>query len=179
MAQVRRAVALDPVNVWQLVNMGDIYYTERQYDDAIPFFRKALDMDPNTVDAHLGLGWVYEEKKMYPDALAELQKEVDLSNRHEVPLASLGYILGKSGRKTAATKILNELKRRAGNRYVAPCLIALVQIGPNERDQAIASLEKGYTERDQWLLYLKVDPHMDDLRSDPRFQRLVEQVGIP
>ena len=56
---------------------------------------------------------------------------------------------------------------------------ALVQIGLGERDKAIASLEQGYTDRDQWMLYLKVDPHMDTLRQDPRFKDLLRRVGIP
>jgi hypothetical protein len=71
------------------------------------------------------------------------------------------------------------LKYRSQQRYVSPCLVALVQIGLGEREQAIASLEQGYNNRDQWLLYLKVDPHMDDLRTDPRFQDLVRRVAIP
>jgi hypothetical protein len=54
-----------------------------------------------------------------------------------------------------------------------------VQLGLGERDQAIASLEQGYANRDQWMLYLKVDPHLDDLRSDPRFEDLLRRVGLP
>ena len=127
----------------------------------------------------LNWGWVYQQKKMYPEAITELQKAVNLSNRHEVPLASLGQVLGESGRKEEATKILEELKLRSEHQYVSPCLIALVQIGLGERDQAIASLEQGYTNRDQWMLYLKVDPHMDGLRSDPRFRDLLRRIGLP
>jgi hypothetical protein len=57
--------------------------------------------------------------------------------------------------------------------------MALVQIGLGERDQALASLEQGYKNRDQWMLYLKVDPHVDDLRSDPRFQDLLRRMNFP
>jgi tetratricopeptide (TPR) repeat protein len=131
------------------------------------------------VDAHEGLGWVYAEKKMYREAIAELEKSVNLSNRHELCVASLGKVLGNSGRKQEARKLLQELEGRSKHRYISPCLIALVQIGLGEKDQAIASLEQGYTDRDQWMLYLKVDPHMDDLRSDPRFQDLLRRVGFP
>jgi len=137
-----------------------------------------LELDPDHVDTHVGLGWAYQQKKMYPEAIAELQKAVNLSNRHEVPLASLGQVMGESGRRQEATKILKELNRRSQQRYVSPCLFALVQMGLGERDQAIASLGRAYNNRDQWMLYLKVDPHMDALRSDPRFNDLV-RVGIP
>jgi tetratricopeptide (TPR) repeat protein len=142
-------------------------------------FQKALQLELDYVDAHEGLGWVYAEKKMYREAIAELEKSVNLSNRHELCVASLGKVLGNSGRKQEARKLLQELEGRSKHRYISPCLIALVQIGLGEKDQAIASLEQGYTDRDQWMLYLKVDPHMDDLRSDPRFQDLLRRVGFP
>jgi TolB-like protein/Tfp pilus assembly protein PilF len=179
LAESQRAAALDPLNPGQWVNVGDVFYTSRQYDEAIPIFRRALDLDPENVYAHLGLGWVYEKKLMFPQAIAELKKAVDLGNRHEAPLASLGQVLAESGRKHDAEEVLRELKGRSAHRYVLPCLIALVQIGLGERDPAIASLEQGYANRDQWMLYLKVDPHMDDLRSDPRFQDLLRRLAFP
>jgi Tfp pilus assembly protein PilF len=178
-AQLRQAVVLDPLSSDSANNLGDVFYTARQYDQAIRAFQKALELEPDYIDAHVGLGWVYEEKKMYREAIAELEKAANLSNRHELVVASLGKVLGDSGRKQEARKLLEELEERSKHRYISPCLIALVQIGLGERDQAIASLEQGYAARDQWMLYLKVDPHMDDLRSDPRFQDLIRRVGLP
>jgi TolB-like protein/DNA-binding winged helix-turn-helix (wHTH) protein/Tfp pilus assembly protein PilF len=174
----RRAVALNPLDSLTAGAVASDFYTARQYDAAIQALQQVLESDRD-FDPHVMLGWVYEQKKMYPEAIAELQKAVDLSNRHEVTLASLGQVLGESGRKQEATKILEELQRRSQQRYVSPCLVALVQIGLGQRDQAIASLEQGYANRDQWMLYLKVDPHMDELRSDPRFQDLLRRIAIP
>jgi hypothetical protein len=91
----------------------------------------------------------------------------------------MGQILGDSGRKQEARKILEELEERSKHRYVSPYLLALVQLGLDERDHAIASLEQGYTNRDQWMMYLKVDPGWDDMRSDPRFKDLLRRVGFP
>ena len=179
LVKFRRAVALNPLDSGMAADVAFGFYTARQDDAAIQEFQKALRLEPDFVDTHVGLGWVYQQKKMYPEAITELQKAVNLSNRHEVPLASLGQVLGESGRKEEATKILEELKLRSEHQYVSPCLIALVQIGLGERDQAIASLEQGYTNRDQWMLYLKVDPHMDGLRSDPRFRDLLRRIGLP
>ncbi|GAC1692624.1 MAG: hypothetical protein NVS9B5_34900 [Terriglobales bacterium] len=178
-AQMRQAMLLDPLSSGSANNLGYTFYTARQYEQAIRAFQKALDLEPDMVDAHLGLGWVYDEKKMYREAVAEMEKAAKLGNRHEMILASLGKILGDSGKKQEATDLLEELKERSKHRYISPCLIALVQIGLGEKDQAIASLQQGYRDRDQWILYLKVDPHMDDLRSDPRFQDLLRRVGFP
>jgi TolB-like protein/DNA-binding winged helix-turn-helix (wHTH) protein/Tfp pilus assembly protein PilF len=178
-AEMRQANDLDPLSSGGASELGDIFYTGRQYDQAIRAFRKALEMEPDYVDAHVGLGWVYDEKKMYGEAIAELEKAANLSNRHDLIVASLGKVLAESGRKQEARKLLDELEERSKHRYVSPCLIALVQIGLGERDRAIASLEQGYTDRDQWMLYLKVDPHLDNVRSDPRFQVLIRRVGLP
>lgn len=179
LAELRRAVALDPLNDYPVQEVGTVFYTARQYDEALQEFQKALRLEPDRIDTHVGFGWVYEQQGKYLDSISELEKAVNLSNRDDVPLASLGQVLGEAGRKEEAKKILEKLRSRSQRRYISPCLLALVQIGLGERDQAFASLEQAYTERDQWLLYLKVDPHMDDLRSDPRFKDLVRRVGLP
>jgi TolB-like protein/Flp pilus assembly protein TadD len=178
-AQMRQVMALDPLSSVGASELGYIFYTARQYDQAIRAFQKVLELEPDHIEAHVGLGWAYEEKKMYREAIAELEKAANLSNRHELIVASLGKVLGESGRKQEAGKLLEDLEVRSKHRYISPCLIALVQIGLGEKDRAIASLEQGYADRDQWMLYLKVDPHMDDLRADPRFENLIRRVGLP
>ena len=178
-AQMRQAMLLDPLSSGSANNLGYTFYTARQYDQAIRAFQKTLVLEPDMSEAHLGLGWVYDEKQMYTEGIAEMEKAAKLGNRHEMIVASLGKILGDSGRKGEARKLLQELEERSKRRYLSRCLIALVQIGLGEKDQAIASLQQGYRDRDQWILYLKVDPHMDDLRSDPRFQDLLRRVGFP
>jgi TolB-like protein/DNA-binding winged helix-turn-helix (wHTH) protein/Tfp pilus assembly protein PilF len=175
----RKAMELDPLNAHIASDLGYHFYTARQYDQAILAFQKALDLEPDFMETHMGLGWVYGEKKMYPEALAELEKAVNLSNRNESAVASLGKVLGNLGRKQEARELLKELEERSKRRYISPYLIALVQIGLAERDQAMASLERGYADRDLWMIFLGVDPHMDDLRSDPRFKDLLRRVGLP
>jgi TolB-like protein/Flp pilus assembly protein TadD len=178
-AQSRQAIALDPLNAGPIAELGTQFYMARQYDDAIRTFQRAFEVEPDYAWARDGLGWVYAERKMYREAIAELEKAVELSNRNDEALARLGKVLGNSGRKQESRKLLGELVERSKRRYVSPYLVALIQIGLGERDHAIASLERGYINRDQWMLYLKVDPQMDDLRTDPRFRKLLQRVGIP
>jgi Tfp pilus assembly protein PilF len=133
--QTRRAVVLNPLDSNAAANLGFDNYTARKYDVAIQEFQKVLKFDPDSVGVHVGLGWVYEQKKMYPEAIVELQKAVTLSNRNELTLASLGQVLAESGRRHEAAKILQEMKHRSEQRYISPCLLAIVQIGLGERDQ--------------------------------------------
>lgn len=177
--QMRQAMDLDPLSPGGASELGYIFYTARQYDQAIRAFQKALEVEPDYVYAHVGLGWVYDEKKIYKEAITELEKAANLGNRHDLIVASLGKVLAESGRKQEARKVLEELEERSKHRYISPCLIALVQIGLGQKNQAIASLERGYAARDQWMLYLQVDPHLDNLRSDQRFNDLVRRIGLP
>jgi tetratricopeptide (TPR) repeat protein len=104
-AQMRQAIALDPLNPNPAAELGAQFYTARQYDQAMRAFQKTLELEPDYAWAHTGLGWVYSEKKMYPEAIAELIKTVNLSNRNdEGLLAALGKVLGDSGRKQEAEK---------------------------------------------------------------------------
>lgn len=176
--QSRQTIALDPLNAGPVAEFGSQLYMARQYDDAMEMFRRAFAVEPDYAWGHAGLGWVYAERKMYREAVSELQKSLESSDRNDADLAALGKVLGDSGRKQEAKKLLNELAERSKRRYVSPYLLAFIQIGLGEQDQAIASLEQGYTNRDQWMIYLNVDPHLDSLRSDPRFKDLLRRVKL-
>ena len=108
--------------------LGYAFIWPRQYDQAIRAFQKILELEPDDIGAHVGLGWVYGEKKMYHEAIAEMEKSINLSNRRdEYTLAVLGKILGNSGRKQGARKLLQELKERSKHRYISPYFFALVR----------------------------------------------------
>jgi TolB-like protein/DNA-binding winged helix-turn-helix (wHTH) protein/Tfp pilus assembly protein PilF len=177
--QMRQAMSLDPLNSGPVAELGSQFRTARRYDDAIRTFHDVFELEPDSIWAHTGLGWAYEQKQMYRDARAEFEKALRLSNRSDdTTLASLGKVLGESGRKQDARNILQELRDRGKRRYVSQYLVALVQVGLGNRDQAIGSLEQAYSDRDQWMIYLNVDPGWDDLRSDHRFQDLLRRVGL-
>jgi Flp pilus assembly protein TadD len=116
---------------------------------------------------------------MFPEAIAEAQKARELSgptNSH--PMGFLGYALAKSGKQAEARALLEELLKRSTERYVSPYNIALIYNGLGERDNTFAWLERGYEKRDQRMVFLKVEPKWNTLRSDPRFQDLLRRVGL-
>jgi len=103
-----------------------------------------------------------------------VEEEAKLPGGRRLFSALLGYLYAVAGRKAEAHALLEELKARLGSEFE----IALIHIGLGDIDQAFEWLEKAYNKRDQYLLYLRVDPNMDTLRSDPRFANLLRRVGL-
>jgi tetratricopeptide (TPR) repeat protein len=177
--EAKRAQELDPlsliINTW----LGRRFYLARQYDRAIEQCRKTIDMDPSFLPAHLHLGLGYEQKKMYKEAIAEFQTAISLSDGSPIYVAAVGHAYATEGRKSEALKVLDQLKELSKRRYVSAYWIAQIYAALGEKEQAFEWLRKAYEERSVWMVYLKVDPGLDPLRSDPRFQELVRRMNFP
>lgn len=175
-AEIERAQELDPVSLIVHTEVGRHFYYARQYDRAIEQLRKAVEMDPNFARAHQYLGRTYVKKGMYEEAVAECQKAWQLDNTPRT-LGFLGYAYAVSGKRGAAQKVIEELKGESKRRYVSPYWIAVVYAGLGDTDGALEWLERLYEERSGFLIFLKVEPIFDSLRSDPRFADLLRRAG--
>ena len=116
---------------------------------------------------------------MFSEAIAEAQRARELSgptNSH--PMGFLGYALAKSGKETEARGVLADLLKAAGERYVSAYNIALVYTGLGDSGQALTWLERGVQQRDQRIVFLKVEPKWDNLRALSRFQDLMRKAGF-
>ena len=149
----------------------------RQYDKAIEQLRKTIEMDQSFYYAHWWLGEAYEMKGSLPEAIAEYQKARQLDDDPRM-LALLGHVYAASGKRNEASKMLDQLKEIAKQRYVPAYSFAIVYAGLGEKDQAFQWLERSYQDRAFEMTSLKVDPLVDNLRSDPRFADLVRRVGL-
>jgi len=176
--ELKRAQELDPLSLLVQANGGVISYFGRQYDQAIQEMRQINHLDPKFFVPYWGLGLSYEQTGVYEEAVTQLQKAIDLSGRGANGLASLGHAYGLAGRRSEALKILLELEERAKRRYVSSYQIALVYLGLHRNDEAMKQLENAYQERSTLLVYLKMDPRFDPLRSDPRFEDLLRRIGL-
>ena len=179
LSEIKRAQELDPLSLIISSVAAWILYFAREYDNAIAQVQKTLDLDGTFWVAHWTLGWVYEQKVMFGDAIAELQKAVNLSTGTLLPSAALAHAYAVSGRASEALESLENLQELSRQRYISPYSIALIFAGLGDNDHAFQWLEKAYAERSGWLIWLKVDPKLDGLRCDPRFQDLVGRVGLP
>ena len=115
---------------------------------------------------------------MYDQAIASFQKAIALSGDSPDEPASLAYAYARAGKVREATQVMEELQKRATRSYVSPSVVAIMYAGLDKYDQAFASLDQAYEERDSLLVFLKVEPTFDRLRSDPRFTRLLQRVGL-
>lgn len=177
-AEADRAHALDPLNLMYGVDVGMRLYWARRYGEAIAPIQKTLELDPNFRVAHRFLGQVYEQNGMFKEAIAELGRAAELSENNPIDLGALGHAYAVAGRSKEALQTLQELHQFSSKRYVSSYEFALVYVGLHKKGDAFHWLEKAFQEHSAWMLHLKVDPRLDPLRSDPRFQDLMRRVGL-
>jgi TolB-like protein/DNA-binding winged helix-turn-helix (wHTH) protein len=170
-SQIDYAIELDPFNLSTRHVAAYVTYASRQYDLAIKEFDSLGD--------DFGPGWAYREKRMYPQAVATLEKYVSQVGRCSICLSSLAEVYGFAGRKGEALKLIDELKKRAQQRYVSGFFFAEAYLGLGERDQALSWLERAYEDHDPWMVYIASYPGLDPLRSEPRFQALLRRMNFP
>jgi serine/threonine protein kinase/Tfp pilus assembly protein PilF len=179
LAESKRALELDPLSLIVSTHLGWHYVFARQYDSAIVQLKKTLEMDPNYYPAHLHLGRAYQLKGNFKEALVELQQAVSLSQNNTESVAALAATHASSGRPDEAMKLLRELEQQSHRNYVSSYDIAVIYTALGNRNEALASLAKAYEQRANGLVEIKAEPAFDPLRSDRRFQDLVQRMNFP
>jgi len=175
-AEGKRAVELDPLSLVINTDLGSNYCYARRYDEAIAQLRKTLEMDAGFYIAHIVLGQALDAKGAREAAIVEFQKARALNDDPSV-LGMLGRAYGLSGNKMEAEKILDQLKELSKQRYVAAYSFALVYLALGDKEEALRWLEQSYQDRaGSDIGYIRVDPLLDPLRSDPRFEALAEKI---
>jgi TolB-like protein len=173
----RRARELDPLSL--MLNMGaaDSYFFAREYDRAILHLAALLEQEPRFVSAHFMLGRVYIENGTHEQAIAAFERAVQYSRGQEA-LAPLAHAYALSGQAEEARALLEEMTISTEGRYLASPMLARVHLGLGEFEQALDCLEKGFEERSYWMVFLKIDPVYDPLRSHPRFKELLKRMRL-
>ena len=176
--EMQCAQKLDPLSSVVGTSAALTFFNARQYDRTIEELQKSLALDPDNIIAQQGFGWAYAQKGLYAEAISALRKAVANSKRNPLVLWTLGHVLAVAGQHDEARDIIRELQEVSQKQYVSPYYIAMIYAGLGERDEAFAWLERTFQNRDWWLLWLGVEPRLDSLRSDPRFDNLLQRIGL-
>jgi len=174
-AEARRARELDPFSAAVAQFSGRIFFFAGQYDKAIAEEKAALDLDSNAERARYWTGYAYEQKSMYKNAIAEYEKELP-DDSHGIFLAALGRSFVLSGDSRRAAEVKRKIEHHSEKDSMWPYDAAMFYAALDDKDRAFECLEK---ERSGWLLFMRVDPRLSALRSDPRFEDLAQRVGLP
>ena len=197
LAEARRAQELDPYSPFVNNGLARQYYLARQYDKAVIQCQVSLGIDPAYLPARLQLALAYEQKGMLTEAVSEFELARQFAagyaktgNKDSTPSAAdpktdlpvvhamLAQAYAKAGRLADARKESQVLAAIGRTRYVPPSYLAIVAAALGDKKQAFGYLEKSYNDRSEQILYMGVEPLVDPLRNDPRFESLLRRVGL-
>jgi serine/threonine protein kinase/tetratricopeptide (TPR) repeat protein len=179
LASIELAHRLDPLSLAINTHRGWAFYFLRRFEEAVDQLSKTIELDPRYTLAHFVSGQCYAQLGRFPEAVSELQLAASLSGRLPSVLSALAHTCGLMGDRRGAETLLKELRTAARERYVSAYDIALVHLGLGEKDVAVDLLERAFSERVSWMIWLKAEPVFDRLRSDQRFRQLAQRVGLP
>lgn len=174
LTEIQRNEDMDPFSSRLYHLEGLILYDCRQYDEALLLIQKVRTLDIPQPNWHFLLGEIYTEKKDYATAQAEFARAGvrPQANGH------LGNMYARQGKVQDAMDLISHLEESVRTEGVGRYEIALIYAGLGKKDEAFEWLEEAYKVRDEGLTYLKIDPCLDPLRSDPRFDDLLSRVGL-
>jgi serine/threonine protein kinase/tetratricopeptide (TPR) repeat protein len=172
----KRALQLDPLSLAANADLTAAFNDARRYDEAIEQGRHTVALDSNFPAGHLRLGQAYVGKKQYDLGIAEFKKFATLSGAPS--LALLGIAYAAAGRRADALKALDQLIELSKTRYVSAFSFARIYAGLGQKDKTFEWLEKSYEERSLLLVFVRVFPDLDPLRSDPRFADLLRRMNL-
>ena len=178
-AEVRRAVELDPLSPVINADLGTTFFYAHRYDDSARQLRKTLEIDPTFFYAHFNLGIVLQVTDDLAGAIAEYEKAKQLND--DLLMSTMcAAAKAQAGDKDAALRMLSDLDKISQHREVVGYLRALLYLNLNNKAEALRWLEQGFQERDgSNISWIKVDPLLDSLHGDPRFEALVQKVVAP
>jgi serine/threonine-protein kinase len=176
--EAKTAHELEP---FSLTIYGDyirtLYYAGR-LQEAQQEAQKLREMDENFPRAYYEMGLVLEEEGKLEEAIADFKTALKFSPDNVTALTALGHAQALAGKRADAEKVIARLQGLSKHQYVSPFQTAVVYAGLDERQLALDELEQSRQERFNWLPFIKVDPVLKNLRSEPRFAELAKSLNL-
>ncbi|MEO5580052.1 MAG: tetratricopeptide repeat protein, partial [Gemmatimonadaceae bacterium] len=172
------AQELDPASVSVRRSLGYVYLYARRYEQGSYHLTRAIAMNPTAEESYRVHGLILALDGQIAESERVLREALELAGEGTYSKATLAYALAKGGDTSYASEVLKELEERLKHDYVSPVELATVQIALGNGQAAIDWAERAYDERRGWLAYLAVHPVLDPLRGEPRFNALMEKMGL-
>ncbi len=174
----KRALDLDPLSIPCNLGLGWSYYFSHQYDLAIEQYRKTLEIAPNVPMALYGLGLSYHHKRQPEQGSLEFEKALTFFRGEAAAIMLVGVAHALAGNREAALKELAELRELSRHKYVPAVYSAFIYAVLDDLEHAFEYLNKACDERSSYMIFLNVQPSLENLRSDARYRDLVKRIGL-
>ena len=175
--EIKRAEELDPLSLVIINNVAEIDIDKNDLNSAARECQRMLDLDPNFWAAHQTHGILLVKQGKLSEALAEAQKSVQLSNRSNASLALLGHVQLKLGRQSDGDAVIKEFEQRYAAKQADARDLAVVYAGLDDKGKAFEWLQKAYEDHSVFFEFLRLEPLMEPMHSDARWNDLLHRVG--
>ncbi len=173
-----KARAIDPVSPFVSALEGLFLMQAGRPDEAIAQYTKASEIDPNFWMPHLFAARAFIDKNMFHEAEISAHRATELAPAQSISMGYESYAAAKLGNREKARTLLEELLQRSDQKYVPPYHVAIAYMGLGDREKTLTWLEKGVAENDTKVIFLKVERIWDEIRSEPRFIKLIERMNL-
>ncbi len=173
-----KGVALDPLQIRNNCNLGWTYYGARQYDKSIVQAKRTLELPGAPLWDHIWIAMSYNLQGKYEEAYNTLENIKSKAGNWSPWMAEMVYVYAKTNRIDEAQALIDKILGKASKRYVNEYFIAVAYAGLNDVDRTFEWIEKGVSNRSSRILSIKSDPKFDFLRDDPRYDVILEKMGL-
>lgn len=170
---MKKCIELDPLRPISHLNLGNILSHAGRFDEAAVYFKKVLELNPQFQRAHLYLGRNYLVSGKTDLALKEMQEE----NLEVFRIFGMALVYHAAGKKKEADEALKNFIDKFQNEW--NYLVAELYAYRGENDNAFMWLETAFKNKDGWLVFLKGDPLMKNLKTDPRYKAFLNKMNLP
>jgi tetratricopeptide (TPR) repeat protein len=179
-SEITTAQRLDPLSLLINADMAEMYIFARRPEQAIEVASKALEMNHQFLRLHLMLMWGHLEARMLDDVIREAHSTPDSEGRESIfPMSILSCAYANAGQQSAAWEVAERLLVLSDQYSPALVQAAATCSWLGDNDHAFALIERALAVKNDRLLWIKVDPRFDNLRSDERYQVLLRRMNLP
>jgi len=179
MKACRHTLELDPLNPLMHAHFAWHHYMARDFAQALTEAERVVRMESSFHWGYFFAGWALDKLGRPAEAIDSLENAVRHAGNSPVMLAGLGHAYASTGETRQAARVVHDLEQLRGDKGMFAYEIAVIQEALGDRDRAFEWFHRAVQERSGWIAYLRVDPRLDGLQSDPRLQSLLSAATPP